>query len=125
MFELIKNLYFKQGIFKDLIISHSDLVVLFSILSRDKSISYIIKEHLKYLFFIEPKKIFISLYFNIPKKNYLPKFGKVNKKKIKIDKVLKALAEVFNWSNKELTNYESLLNKVIDKKEIIKILGVE
>lgn len=125
IFEVIKAIYKKE----QLILDKIDIglcIALTNILRLDKNNLIYLKDIINYLFYIDPKRYLMLLYCVIPYNNYAP-FLKGSKKKeeLKEDKLYNKIAYVLNWGSKELERQKHILDKVINREDWAKSLGVK
>ena len=122
-FDVIKTVYKKNG---DLPLCDTQLcITLNKWLGFDKDNLAVIKSLLPYMFFVEPKHYFILLYCNIRQKARVPFFKKIEKKKVKENKLYEKMRYVLGWSKKELNYNTRIVEKVLEPKVWKKKLGVK
>lgn len=112
---LLKTIYTKEQI--EVTDDIGLCIALTNTLSKDKDNLEFLRKVSKYLFLIEPKHYFLLLYFNIPKKSFIPKMMKFDKKDEKTNLLYKEIAHFLKWSNRELSYNSEILNAVILKDE--------
>jgi hypothetical protein len=109
---LLKTIYTKE-----LIETTDDIglcIALTKSLSKDIENLDVLRDVVKYLFYVKPEHYFFLLFFYIPKKSYIPKLVKTAKvKDEKPDVLLDKLQYVLSWSNKELKRNKNILEKTV------------
>lgn len=122
-FDLLKTLYTKQRICYTSDIGQC--IALTKCLSKDKDNLSALKKCIPFLFYIEPEHYFYMLFFNIPKKQYVPKMMKLSIEEEKEDKLYNKIKYILNWSDKELKLNKSILDKTINKEIWNKELAIK
>ena len=108
-FEIIKAIYQKNAkVLEDAKIDYNLIVALNKWLSYDKDNLEILKENLKYMFYILPPIYFYLLFLTIPRKEKPPFLEKIEKKKEDENKYAD-IKKYFGWSKRELEIYKKYL----------------
>lgn len=82
-------------------------------LSKDPDNSLALKKAVPFMFYMEPKEYFFLLYCLIPKKNYVPRLFKTEKKETKENEILNRIKQYFSWSDKDLSRNRLFLEKFV------------
>ncbi len=111
-FDYIKILYQKNKIEID--INTSLCITITKWLSYDKDNLPFLKKIIPFFYYIEPLHYFYLLFFNIPKKQYVPLLKKIERTNKKKDNLLcTRIQETLQWTKKELEFNMSILEQVI------------
>lgn len=85
-------------------------------LSKDPDNAQALKKAVPFMFYMQPKEYFFLLYCLIPKKNYVPKLFKTEKKEEE-NEILEKIKRIFKWSNKDLVRNRFILEKLVLSNE--------
>ena len=124
--DLIDTIYQKKR--GDIDTSTSYNITLTKWLGYDKDNLSCLTKIVPYFYYLQPSHYFYLLYFNIPKKSRSPWLGKIEKpSKKKDDSLLLNIQETLGWSDREVEENMSILEKVImiNKKDWKTKLGVK
>ena len=125
IFNIINNIYKKDPILVSKI-DTSLCILLTSILRLDKYNIEQLRRVVSYMFFIHPKHYIMLLFVYIRECKNPPFLKGINKKeKVKEDKLYNKIAYLFDWSSKELNLNKPIMDKVINREQWCKELGVK
>lgn len=121
--DLLNSIYTKEkkAVNYDIGIS----IALTKTLAKDKDNLEAIKKCVPFLFYLSPLHYFYMLYFNIPKKTYIPKMLKIENEEITENKLYSKIQYVLGWTNRELKLNEKILDRVIEQETWKKELAVK
>lgn len=124
LFDMFNSIYYKNGQSPD-DLSRSECIAISRWVSRDVNNIDNIKKILPFLFYINPQYYYYLLYFFI-RRGKPPYLKKINRVKIKEDKLLDKVQLVLGWSKRELEFNRGILEKTIlvDKKKWKKELAL-
>lgn len=121
--DLLKTLYFKDKMCYNVEIG--ECIALTKTLSKDLDNLDAIKKCLPFIFYINPNHYFYLLYYNIPKKKYLPKFIKLEKSEDELEKIDEKILYVTNWSSKEYKLNKKILFRIINEEKLKMELAIK
>jgi hypothetical protein len=128
IFTYIKALYNKnlEGIDLENIQTQQNMVISKWLCYNEENLP-LMKQMISYIWILNPREYFLLLALNLPKLERVPFLYKIEKEKeIKETILFEEIKKVFQWSNKELEQNRSILNKVLEphKNHFKKELGI-
>ena len=120
--DILNTLYKKDKVCYN--VTLGECIALTKTLVKDINNIKALSKCIDYLFYIDPNHYFYLLYFNIPRKNFIPKLIQIEKQTVKEDKLLNKIQYVLGWSNRELNFNKRILEFTIDSKQYKKEMAI-
>jgi hypothetical protein len=122
---VLKTIYTKEKV--DTINENWEATAITKTLVKDTNNLSAIKKIISFLYYIKPLHYFYLLYFNIGKKNFVPRFPKIEKEsKKEQDDFEKFVLEYLGWDYNNLKYSTKLFNNIVlkNKKQWKEMLGI-